>query len=153
MYDYHFSWIHLSTTKWMTLQVQLQLLCTTTVASEMLGSSSSSSEMYHYFHDDTRTTTLVEGRQVNNYRRRVRLLRERVPNDPGDHVAPSTPSLTRTSTGKRVPLPSGPIVPLLLLPSQNDYFHYKHPENIYFPYTASNSNPSDNARFEGITLR
>ena len=33
------------------------------------------------------------------------------------------------------------------------YFHYERPENVYFPYTASNSNPSDNARFEGITPR
>ena len=98
-----------STTTSSALQVQLWLPCTTTVASEMLGSSSSSSEKYHYFHDDTRTTTLVEGRQVNNYRRRVRLLRERVPDDPGDLCCtkyPPPPSLTRTSTGKRVPLPS-----------------------------------------------
>ena len=30
------------------------------------------------------------------------------------------------------------------------YFHYRR-ENVYFHYTASNMNPSDNARFEGIT--
>ena len=29
----------------------------------------------------------------------------------------------------------------------------ERPENVYFPYTASNSNRSDNARFEGITPR
>ena len=33
------------------------------------------------------------------------------------------------------------------------YFHYDHPENVYFPYTASNLNPSDSTRIKGITSR
>ena len=40
---------------------------------------------------------------------------------------------------------------LYRFPNINDYFHYERPKNFYFPYTASNSNPSDKARFEGIT--
>ena len=47
----------------------------------------------------------------------------------------------------------GSIVPLLPTAPVYDFFHYERPENVYFPYTASNSNPSDNARFEGITPR
>ena len=35
--------------------------------------------------------------------------------------------------------------------SVNHYFHYDRPENVYFPYTASNSIHLENARFEGIT--
>jgi hypothetical protein len=33
------------------------------------------------------------------------------------------------------------------------YFHYNRPENVYFPYTASNPIRSENARFESITPR
>ena len=70
------------------------------------------------------------------------------------YVAPSTPSLTRTSTGKRVPLPStleDPVDPEHLW-IMNTYFHYemylyrrcerllpRRPVNAYFLYTAPNS--------------
>ena len=43
----------------------------------------------------------------------------------------------------RVPLPSS------CTPTSTT----ERPENVYFPYTALNLNPSDNARFEGITPR
>ena len=37
--------------------------------------------------------------------------------------------------------------------SSSEKYHYfpQRPENVYFLYTASNLNPSDNARFVGIT--
>ncbi|KAF7042884.1 hypothetical protein CFC21_052368 [Triticum aestivum] len=66
------------------------------------------------------------------------------PTTPETYVAPSTPSLTRTSTGKRVPLPS-----------KNDSTTTSTTvaERLLTLLPSSNQNHSENARFEGITPR